>query len=65
MPSYKAIANLAATAGVYKQWPDGPKGMEARRLWYSLTEQWLRGRLTTRALLAQFETEANKILSAP
>lgn len=63
-PSYKAIAGLASTAGVYKEWPDGPKGAEVRRLWNSMTEQWLRGRLATRQLLAQFETEANKILAA-
>lgn len=61
-PAYKAIAGLAATAGVYKQWPDGPQGQEVRRIWRSLSEQWLRGRLTSRALLTQFESEANRIL---
>ena len=61
-PAYKAIAGLAATAGVYKQWPDGPQGQEVRRLWRSLSEQWLRGRLTSQALLSQFEAEANRIL---
>lgn len=61
-PSYKAIAALSATAGTYKEWPDGPKGKEAQRIWKTLSEQWLRGKLTADALLAQFEREANKIL---
>lgn len=61
-PSYRAIAALAGTAGAYKEWPDGPKYVEVRRLWASLTEQWIRGRLTTGNLLSQFEREANAIL---
>jgi ABC-type glycerol-3-phosphate transport system substrate-binding protein len=62
MPTYKAIAGLAQTAGVYKEYPDGPKGREVRRIWYVLSEQWLRGRLTSQAFLAQFEAEANRAL---
>ena len=62
LPSYKAIAGLASTAGSYKEWPDGPKYVEARRLWASMTEQWLRGKLTNVQLLSRFEAEANKIL---
>ena len=63
-PSYKAIAGLASTAGVYKEWPDGPQFAEARRIWYSYTEQWLRKRITTQQLLSRFEADANKVLAA-
>lgn len=61
-PSYKAIREVAATAGVYKEWPDGPKYAEVKRLWATMTEQWLRGKLTTDELLNQFEVEGNKVL---
>jgi ABC-type glycerol-3-phosphate transport system substrate-binding protein len=62
-PSYKAIAKLANEAGVYKDWPDGPKGLEVRRVWYTLSEQWLRGKSTDAVFLSQFETEANAVLA--
>lgn len=61
-PSYRAIAALAETAGVYKEWPDGDKYKEVRRIWQDLTEQWLRGRIQSRTLLVRFEAEANRIL---
>lgn len=62
-PSYKAVATLSATAGVYQEYPYGEKGTEVRRIWYTLSEQWVRGKLTPQAFLAQFETEANKVLA--
>jgi ABC-type glycerol-3-phosphate transport system substrate-binding protein len=57
--SYKAIAELSRTAGVYKQWPDGPIKDQIRRLWQEYTEQWLRGNISSEDMLAQFEAEAN------
>jgi ABC-type glycerol-3-phosphate transport system substrate-binding protein len=62
MPTYKAIANLAKAGGIYKAWPDGPKGQEFRRIWNTLSEQWLLGKLTAAQFLAQVETEGNKVL---
>ena len=61
-PSYQAIAKLAPQAGTYKQWPDGPARKEVARLWGTLSEQWVRGKLGDQALLSQFEAEANQIL---
>jgi ABC-type glycerol-3-phosphate transport system substrate-binding protein len=60
--SYKAIAKLSATAGSYKEYPDGEKGAEVRRLWNTYSEQWVRGKLSAKEFLATFETEANKVL---
>ena len=62
-PSYKAIAGLAATAGVYKQWPDGAAKNAARRPWERLSEQWLLGKITAQELLDQYEAEANAALA--
>jgi hypothetical protein len=62
-PSYKAIAVLAESAGGYKEWPDGPKFQEVKRLWVSMSEQWLRGKLTAAAFLSQYEAQANAILA--
>lgn len=61
--SYKAIAALASTAGVYKEYPDGEKGTEVRRIWYALSEQWIRGKMDAKAFLSQFEKEANAVLA--
>ena len=61
-PSYKAISNLAATAGVYKQWPDGAAKNAARRPWERLSEQWVRGKITADELLNRYEAEANAAL---
>lgn len=58
-PSYQAIAKLASTAGVYKEWPDGPIRSEVRRIWNTYTEAWLRGKLSAADMLAQYEREAN------
>jgi ABC-type glycerol-3-phosphate transport system substrate-binding protein len=63
LPSYKAIANLAATAGVYKQWPDGAAKNAARRPWERLSEQWVRGKITADELLNAYEAEANAALA--
>lgn len=63
LPTYKAIAELARTAGVYQEWPLGPQGQEIRRIWYTYSEQWLRGRIDSRALLSRFEADANKVLN--
>jgi len=62
-PSYKAIAKLPGVAGVYKEWPDGPQFQEVKRLWVSMSEQWLRGKLTAAAFLSQYEAQANAILA--
>jgi ABC-type glycerol-3-phosphate transport system substrate-binding protein len=61
--SYQAIAELSRTAGVYKQWPDGPIKDQVRRVWREYTEQWLRGRISPEDLLDQFEVEANAIIA--
>jgi len=61
--SYKAIAELSRTAGVYKQWPDGPIKDKVRRIWRAYTEQWLRGHISPEDLLAQFEVEANAVIA--
>ena len=61
--SYKAIAKLSRTAGVYKEWPDGPIKDKVRRVWREYTEQWLRGRISSEDMLAQFEVEANAIIA--
>jgi len=61
--SYQAIAELSRTAGVYKQWPDGPIKDKVRRVWREYTEQWLRGRISPEDLLNQFEVEANAIIA--
>ena len=61
-PSYKAIAELAPVVGVYQDYPYGDKGAEVRRIWYTLSEQWVRGKLGAAEFLSQFEAEANKAL---
>ena len=61
--SYQAIAGLSKTAGIYKEWPDGPIKDKVRRVWREYTEQWLRGRITPEDLLNQFEVEANAIIA--
>ena len=62
LPTYKAIAKLAGDAGIYKAWPDGPKGAEFRRIWNTLSQEWLLGKLTASQFLAMVETEGNKVL---
>jgi ABC-type glycerol-3-phosphate transport system substrate-binding protein len=62
-PSYAAIAKLAPVVGQYQEYPFGDKGTEVRRSWAALSEQWVRGKLTSEAFLAAFEKEANAILA--
>jgi hypothetical protein len=62
-PAYQAIAALAPIVGVYQEYPHGDKGKEVRRSWSSLSEQWVRGNLTSQEFLSAFEKEANAILA--
>jgi ABC-type glycerol-3-phosphate transport system substrate-binding protein len=62
--SYQSISKLPAQAGYFYDFPATPKGAECKRVWKTLTEQWVRGKLTSQQLLDQFEVEANKILAA-
>ena len=62
-PSYAAIAALAPVTGVYQEYPYGDKGKEVARSWNALSEQWVRGKLTSQEFLAAFEKEANAILA--
>ena len=64
LPSYQAIANLAATAGYYQQWPNKPVKNELNRIWRAYSEQWLRGKMSPEEFLSKYEAEANAILAA-
>jgi ABC-type glycerol-3-phosphate transport system substrate-binding protein len=62
--SYKAISKLPAQAGYFEEFPANPKGAECKRIWRTMTESFVRGKMTAQQMLAQFEVEANKILAA-
>ena len=62
LPSYQAIAKVAANTGYYKQWPSGPAKYAARRPWGRLSDLWIRGKITTTELLDQYEAEVNEAL---
>jgi hypothetical protein len=61
---YSDVAALMQTAPVLHPRPPGDLWPEVRRIWYTLSEQWWRGKITAPAFLAQFEKEANVVLGA-
>jgi len=57
------LSKLAQNVGLLPVDDVGDKGEEVSRLWATVTEQWIRGKVTTKAMLADFEKKANAILS--
>jgi len=61
--TYQDVAGLMSTAGLVPSPNLGTKTAELRRIWNTLSEQWVRGKLTPQAFLKDYETQANKILA--
>jgi ABC-type glycerol-3-phosphate transport system substrate-binding protein len=60
--SYKAIGALANTAGLMTEFPRGDKGAELNRVWATMTESFIRGKVDAQTMLNQFDSEAKRIL---
>jgi len=60
---HKDIAKLGQTIGLLPADASGDKGKEVTRLWGTMTEQWIRGKVTSKTLLTNFEKQANAILA--
>lgn len=61
--SYRAIAELAKTAGLMDLGALEPKATEVNQAWKLPIQDFMDGRLTAQQVLDQFEAEAKKILA--
>lgn len=60
---HKDIGKLGAAVGLFPAEDSGDKGAEVSRIWATMTESWIRGKVDSKTLLANFEKAANAILS--
>jgi len=60
---YADVAGLMLTAPVLHPRPPGDLWPEVRRIWYTHSEAWWRGKETAPAVLAAFEKEADAVLT--
>jgi ABC-type glycerol-3-phosphate transport system substrate-binding protein len=57
------LAGLGQTVGLVPADDVGDKGAEVDRLWATMTESWIRNKVDSKTMLANFEKQANAILA--